>query len=145
MKISPNKSVFKKSISIVLGFVFILLMIFTSIGNSNVKAVESEEQKQSKSKIMVSMGDSYSSGEGVPEFYDQNLTLKEKVKSMDWLAHRSKKAWSGQLILPSVGKMSDNRNKNWFFVAASGAETKHINGEFKIGRASCRERVYRAV
>lgn len=90
-----------------------------------------------KSKVIVSMGDSYSSGEGIEPFYGQysksgNLrTTKEKTddEDCDWLAHRSKLAWSGQLILPGVGVMNDHRNENWYFVAASGAETKDITGE----------------
>lgn len=83
-----------------------------------------------KGKIIVSMGDSYSSGEGIEDFYDQNLSLEQKVKSKDWLAHRSKECWSGQLTLPNVdGTMSDHRNSNWYFVASSGATTHHITNE----------------
>ena len=41
------------------------------------------------STIVVSLGDSYSSGEGIPEFYGQNKKWEEKVYDEDWLAHRS--------------------------------------------------------
>ncbi len=129
MKSMFNKLVFQKAVSTVLGVVLAFLMLPVFTGNAN--AAQPETASQSSSKIIVSMGDSYSSGEGVTPFYDQNLPLKEKVESHDWLAHRSQKAWSGQLELKTVGKMADHRNENWYFVATSGAETKHINGYFK--------------
>ena len=82
--------------------------------------------------IIVSLGDSYSAGEGIEPFYGQDKPTAEKVKDQDWLAHRSEKAWSGMLKLDGVkGTMKDNRGTNWFFAAASGAETKHISGSFK--------------
>lgn len=81
-------------------------------------------------KIIVSLGDSYSSGEGIPPFYGQNEDLSSKVKNEDWLAHRSQKSWPGMLTLPSVdGTMAENRNYTWFFTAVSGAETVHIKGQ----------------
>lgn len=87
--------------------------------------------------ILVSLGDSYSSGEGIPPFYGQELALEEKVNCVDWVAHRSTQSWSGQLVLDSSkGQMNqykiDNDENNsesdicWYFVAASGAETKHL-------------------
>ena len=79
--------------------------------------------------IIVSIGDSYSSGEGMPEFYGQDKPVEEKVLDYDWIAHRSKKAWSGKLTLPGVeGTMSEHRGTNWFFAASSSAETTHITG-----------------
>ena len=81
--------------------------------------------------IIVSMGDSYSSGEGIDDFYDSNLPIEERVESQDWLAHRSQNAWGGQLTLDGVdGQMRDNRNTHWFFVATSGAKTKHLDHKF---------------
>ncbi len=82
---------------------------------------------QENARIIVSLGDSYSSGEGIEEFYDQNLPIEEKVKSRDWLAQRSTRSWPGMLTLSDVdGNMASHRGENWFFVAASGAETKHM-------------------
>ena len=82
----------------------------------------------SNGKIMVSMGDSYSSGEGIEPFYGQEYPLTVKIKDPDWLAHRSTLSWSGQLVLD--GKtMKDYKDINWFFVASSGATTEHINGQ----------------
>ena len=88
-------------------------------------------EEENKQKIMVSLGDSYSSGEGIEPFYGQNEKISKKVNNPDWLAHRSEKAWSGMLSLSTVnGVMSENRNKNWFFVAASGATTQNIRYNF---------------
>lgn len=79
------------------------------------------------SRVMVSLGDSYSSGEGIEPFYGQNESTADKVKNQDWLAHRSEKSWPGRLTLEGVnGSMSQNRNDNWFFVATSGATTDNL-------------------
>ena len=99
--------------------------------------------------IMVSLGDSYSSGEGIEPFYGQTKSLAEKVKDADWIAHRSKKSWSSQLKVSGVnGTMGDYKYKRgqgtnceWYFAAAAGAETKHINSAiqrkpFNKGRKS---------
>lgn len=79
-----------------------------------------------RKRIVVSLGDSYSSGEGIEPFYGQNNDMSIKITDPDWLAHRSEHAWSGQLSIPDVGLLSDHRDENWFFVASSGAETKHL-------------------
>ncbi|MBQ9316200.1 MAG: VWA domain-containing protein [Atopobiaceae bacterium] len=73
--------------------------------------------------VVVSMGDSYSSGEGTEPFYGQNGS--DKYADVDWLAHRSEKAWSGQLKLHSK-TLKDIRNDGWYFTAVSGAECRHI-------------------
>lgn len=86
-----------------------------------------------QSQIIVSLGDSFSSGEGIEKFYEQDLSISEKINSNshDWLAHRSENSWPGRLRLPSVNDtMSKNRNKNWFFYASSGATTYHMMGGF---------------
>ena len=112
-------------------FLGIILMLLFPL---SVKA----EPDYGKEIIMVSMGDSYSSGEGIPPFYGPS-TLEEKVKDEDWLAHRSKKSWSGQLRLKGLDqemklykvdlkdkeKSQENIGK-WYFVASSGALTEHI-------------------
>lgn len=76
--------------------------------------------------VVVSMGDSYSSGEGTEPFYDQDK--ENKYESPDWLAHRSEKAWPGLLALE--GTIQNRRKGNgWYFVASSGAVTGHIRTE----------------
>lgn len=86
--------------------------------------------------VVVSMGDSYSSGEGIEKFYDQDLPLEDKIESNDWLAHRSQKSWPGRIKVPgtqdTVAKYKtpgdgDPSICQWYFVAASGAETKHFS------------------
>ncbi len=82
-------------------------------------------------RIIVSLGDSYSSGEGIEPFFGQEQENAVKVQDEDWLAHRSQLCWSGQLTLPGVsGTMAEHRGENWFFVAASGAETVHLKNSF---------------
>ena len=78
-------------------------------------------------RVIVSLGDSYSCGEGVEPFYGQEEEMAVKCQNPDWLAHRSPAAWPGLLTLPGVdGPMKDHRGENWFFVAASGAMTDHL-------------------
>ena len=122
-----NKS---KTISRILAAAFCFTAFFGHY-TSEVFADEVEE----KDRVIVSFGDSYSSGEGIHPFYGQQdedkneLTIEEKAKNQDWLAHRSTRAWSGMLKLKGVdGTMSDHRDENWFFVASSGATTDHMKG-----------------
>ena len=87
--------------------------------------------------VVVSLGDSYSSGEGIEPFYGQNKELSQKVRDEDWLAHRSTKAWPSLLEFSGVsGKTKDYNVKTsnssvckWYFGAVSGAETKHFKRE----------------
>jgi len=75
--------------------------------------------------IIVSLGDSYSSGEGIEPFIGQqengvDRDIADRVQSLDWLAHRSTKAWSGMLTYDK-----------WYFAAASGAKIEHLTKEQK--------------
>ena len=91
-----------------------------------------------RDKIVVSLGDSYSSGEGVEDFYGQELSEKERAVYKDFLAHRSKESWPGKLIIngkPLNKQKCTQGNNNtdneiWYFEASSGAETNHLKGEF---------------
>ena len=103
-------------LSCILLCVYLFLSAYTGVAH----AVD-----ENGNRIMVSMGDSYSSGEGIEPFYGQELPVEEKIHDVDWLAHRSKKSWSGMLRLNGK-KMSEQRNTNWFFVSASGATTEHL-------------------
>lgn len=110
--------------------IFSLILLSIIICEIPLRAIASESPK-SDSSIIVSLGDSYSSGEGIEPFFGQDLPISEKVNNYDWLAHRSKNAWSGMLTLPSLeGTMSNYKDENWYFVAASGATTANIEGEF---------------
>lgn len=128
---TPN--ITKRLISIIVCCVMVLLMS-SHFSMANAYA----ETDIERSRIIVSLGDSYSSGEGVEPFYGQNESTATKVENQDWLAHRSEKSWGGKLTLEGVsGSMAENRDKNWYFVATSGATTYHLNNEqrkdFDIG------------
>ena len=97
--------------------------------------------------VIVSLGDSYSSGEGIEPFYGQDADMAEKCLNPDWLAHRSEISWPGMLTLPAVdGPMKDHRGINWFFAAASGAEAIHLylltDGETDAGTSARQEKKY---
>ena len=79
-----------------------------------------------KNGIVVSMGDSFSSGEGIEDFYGQDKRKKDMVKDQDFLAHRSKQSWPGKLDIEGIGLLSDAKDDRWFFVASSGAVTDSI-------------------
>jgi lysophospholipase L1-like esterase len=77
--------------------------------------------------VLVALGDSYSAGEGMKPFFGQDSS--NKYSNPDWVAHRSELAWSGRLNIDSeimCVPMSGNRDKNWFFVADSGATVPDI-------------------
>ena len=93
--------------------------------------------------IVVSLGDSYSSGEGIEDFYGQKDSngqdeyLGIKVCNPDWLAHRSTQSWPGRIIVPGTEETLNNYRVpyramgtgavQWYFGAASGAETKNFD------------------
>lgn len=100
----------------------LLILAFSICASANDERIHTD-------CVIVSMGDSYSSGEGIEPFFGQE---NERGTNLDWLAHRSQQAWSGMLTLPGVtGVMSDEQNKDvhWYFVAASGATTEHITAK----------------
>lgn len=87
--------------------------------------------------VVVSLGDSFSSGEGANEYYSQNEPIEMRVRDQDWLAHRGVTAWPGLLHFTgkngSVVSLADVRfdaespwelpaeQAKWFFAASSGA------------------------
>ena len=107
--------------------------VVLSLAISSVSTVVYAEESNSRNKpqVMVSLGDSYSSGEGIEPFYGQELDDEQKVKNEDWLAHRSQKSWSSLLVLPgNEGTMADNKDEYWYFKAASGAVTDNLKYSF---------------
>jgi len=104
--------------------------------NSTLKTAATTQRAKVDSNInydkpvIVSMGDSFSAGEGIEDFYDQDLSNEKKVQSQDWLAHRSELSWPGQLKFPGLDDVTkEYKGGNWRFVASSGATTYHINNE----------------
>ncbi len=82
---------------------------------------------EEKTRVLVALGDSYTSGEGIEPYYGQDAPMEEKCKNPDWLAHRSENNWPGMLTLPGVdGPLAAHRGENFFFAAASGARTRNL-------------------
>jgi len=91
--------------------------------------------------IIVSLGDSYSSGEGIEKFYGQDKALNDKVRDDNWLAHRSQQSWPSLLEVPGIeGTMADymvplgttsSSSCRWYFAATSGATTWNFQNEFR--------------
>ena len=106
-----RRRIYLKRISVLL---YIAVLFFTMLPLSPVVSATNSEGR----KIMVSLGDSFSSGESIEPFYGQDeKKVAEKVKNHDWLAHRSQDSWPGMLTLPGVeGKMADHhdKNDNWY-------------------------------
>ena len=109
---------------------------------SDSHALSEEDNILKKSRVVVSMGDSYSSGEGLAPFYGDNHISdfdNPSPEFKEWLAHRSKNdSWPGQLVLPNFKgtlndykadlntEIKDDGRLYWFFVASSGAKIKDI-------------------
>ena len=70
--------------------------------------------------VIVSMGDSYSSGEGIEPFIHQDWSWPDKVRDEDFMGHRSTKSWPLQLRVP-------NKDVTHYFVASTGAVTANID------------------
>ena len=63
--------------------IFIYICAITTLLSSmplEVSAAKTEKKKEADYKIVVSLGDSFSSGESIEEFYGQNKKLSQKVK-----------------------------------------------------------------
>lgn len=90
--------------------------------------------------VVVSMGDSYSAGEGIQDYYGQDDDAK--YTNEDWIAHRSTLAWSGllqfngkqlndvkatNLIVGEKLHLTEGKtNGTWYFIASSGAVCDQI-------------------
>lgn len=92
--------------------------------------------------IIVSMGDSYSSGDGLEPYYGQDKSIEKRIKDQDWLGHRSTISWPALIEVPGYsGTMADYKVNGsstarcqWYFVAAGGAKTANITTTYqKIG------------
>ncbi|MBQ9910070.1 MAG: SGNH/GDSL hydrolase family protein [Lachnospiraceae bacterium] len=132
----------KKGLSgILTGTISLLLVLLLQLGN--IQPVVYTDKDDKDPIIVVSLGDSYSSGEGIEPFYGQNKDPIYKTSNPDWLAHRSEKSWPGLIEIPiddkkTSGPMNQYRvfrdgrgnypaqsnDFQWYFVAASGATTK---------------------
>lgn len=115
--INELKKKWEKVLSLIL-----CMLIAVNCNSLHVYAVENKDNNATNDDplIVVSMGDSYSSGEGIEPFYgqkkdeskakDNNLSIEERIKDKDysieervnnpaWLAHRSEFSWPGRLTI----------------------------------------------
>lgn len=106
---------------------FVMLCLTVSIKWNMLCVSAEDDEKEEDPIIIVSLGDSYSSGEGIEPFYGQDEDIESKVNNPDWLAHRSTKSWPSLLRVEGLeGTLSDYKDENWFFAAASGAVTDNL-------------------
>ena len=141
----------------------IVLICLVMLLNSIPALAADTSNQENDMPVVVSLGDSYSSGEGVQPYYGQKTSGKHTCE--DWIAHRSSCAWPGLLQYngkylntvraqnPSVldGLTVDydscKDNGSWYFTAVSGAVTKDIismqyvdeNGETKTSYGQVKE------
>ena len=123
----------KISAIFVIAMLVYLLLLKEDIIYASARQTEIDGNNDSK-VVVVSLGDSFSSGEGIEPFYGQEKIPADKVRDENWLAHRSEKSWPGQLEFSEIdGTLKDYWTESmnsdvceWYFVASSGAETKHI-------------------
>lgn len=117
----------KKLISNAAAVVVIGALLFSSTSFNTAEANNNMQFPAKRDYVLVALGDSYSAGEGMKPFFGQDSS--NKYSNPDWVAHRSELAWSGRLNIDSeimCVPMSGNRDKNWFFVADSGATVPDI-------------------
>lgn len=90
---------------------------------------EQPDIDESDYRIIVSIGDSYSAGEGVDPYYGQDADEDDRNNDPDFIAHRSQLSWPGQLVVGHNGvPNSELRGTYWFFAASSGAEIEDVTG-----------------
>lgn len=83
----------KKLISSILVFAVIaasiLIIPLTSANATETTGGEYEIRYDASDRVIVSLGDSYSAGEGLGDYYDGDFDIPVRVKSEAWLSHRS--------------------------------------------------------
>lgn len=127
--------------SVVTKFICIILTV-ALVSSFAVIGADADGAPLNSPRVVVSLGDSYSAGEGIQPFYGQDKSLGDRVNDLDWIAHRSKGSWPGQLKLKNVnGTLSDYFDRTssackWYFQAVSGAETKHLKQEPQIRKVN---------
>lgn len=136
----------KKLVYNPLAFITTLVFSLNLPGIFHTVEATAEEEDNRSPIIVVSMGDSYSSGEGIEPFYGQKVNnepngedLPREIKTLldDWVAHRSMYSWPSKLEVGGEAvrdhKMPNNKSNGdsemqWYFVAASGAVTWNFGG-----------------
>ena len=122
-------SVFSRRITQLFAFAIIFVLLLSCVPAT----ISAYSPSENYAPVVVSLGDSYSSGEGIEPFFGQDEDILDRLKNDDWIAHRSENAWSGMLRFDNLyGPISDHRDENWFFVAASGAKTEDMEGRQRV-------------
>lgn len=108
----------------------VLLILVMMLPNLSVTSLAAGDPM-----IVVSLGDSYSSGEGIEPFYGQSGGWGTKNYNQDWLAHRSTKSWPSLLEVPGYSGTMSNYHESgsgstaacqWYFGAVSGAVSQNV-------------------
>ncbi len=106
----------------------LLCAIFPALPHAQVSAAPTNTTTTAKkSPVVVSLGDSFSAGESIDDFYGSDEPMAQRVNNQDWLAHRSQKSWPSRLTFED-GEITMKRGENWYFAAASGAVTDDLKG-----------------
>lgn len=135
----------RTSSGIIIRLISVILTVIILVSLVPVSAYASDDNTDPI--IVVSLGDSYSSGEGIEPFYGQSKSDYGKVTDANWVAHRSEMSWPALLQVPTKdggkslpmskyhvdvyqeGDVSSSADFEWYFVAASGATTADFKGD----------------
>ncbi len=112
-----------------------LTLILVALPGFTASAEETTEEEIIDPVVVVALGDSYASGEGIEPFYGQDKAVANKVNDLNWLAHRSMLGWPALLQIPGVEGVTGNYNADFtdsdvckfYFAASSGARTVHFS------------------
>lgn len=121
---------------IICTFVSILIILTNILVVVPVSAASSSDMP-----VVVSLGDSFSSGESIEPYYGQDSA--DKYYCEDWIAHRSTQAWAGLIEYKGVKlntvkatsnsdlsdklyRTSGSDDGTWYFAAVSGAVTDNV-------------------
>ncbi len=125
----------KHTVKRLISILFSILLAITSCITSTTR-VEADEASDLNIFTVVSLGDSYASGEGIEEFYGQSDRVDIKVNKEDWYAHRSQNSWGGMIKIPGTSKLmkdykttSNDGAGRWYFKASSGATTRDMTNK----------------
>lgn len=109
-----------KKYGFIFGFIMPCLVLLILSFVCHTEAFADED-----SPCVVSLGDSYSSGEGNSPYYGNGAPVVRDSNPV-WLAHRSKISWPGRLKVGDSKSLSEYANSTWYFCACSGAVASNV-------------------
>ncbi len=98
-------------------------LLFASLSAASCSGTQKEAETSDNPPTVVSLGDSYSSGEGCDPYYKQDSD--DKYSEEDWYSHRSTLSWPGRLVVNGT-RLNTIKDDGWYFYASSGAESVHV-------------------